>query len=210
MGTNLMQGVKNIMFDLGGVIIDLNRQHVIDAFKAIGCEQIGLSLDNSHQQGLFLDLDEGRISPAQFHDKIREITGLNITDEAIDHAYNQFLVGIPLYKLQMLRHLREHYKIIMLSNTNAIMFESEIPKLFTAEGLTMNDYFDRIFTSYELGISKPDPRCFQAVIDQSGIIPSETLFLDDSQANLDVAAQMGFKTYLALPYQDYSSIFNLL
>lgn len=73
----------------------------------------------------------------------------------------------------------------------------------------MNDYFDRIFTSYELGISKPDPRCFQAVIDRSGIIPSETLFLDDSQANLDVAAQMGFKTYLALPYQDYSSIFNL-
>ena len=108
-----MQGVKNIMFDLGGVIIDLNRQHVIDAFKAIGCEQIGLSLDNSHQQGLFLDLDEGRISPAQFHDKIREITGLNITDEAIDHAYNQFLVGIPLYKLQMLLSLLEPYKIII-------------------------------------------------------------------------------------------------
>lgn len=209
MDSNLMNGIKNIMFDLGGVIIDLNRQHVIEAFKAIGCEQIGNTLDNSHQQGLFLELDEGRISPAQFHDQIRQITGLDITDEAIDHAYNQFLVGIPLYKLQMLRRLREHYKVIMLSNTNAIMFESEIPKLFTLEGLTMHDYFDQIFLSYKLGISKPAPRCFQAVIDQSGIVPGETLFLDDSQANLDVAAQMGFKTYWAQPYKDYTAIFDL-
>lgn len=205
----LLTGTKNLLFDLGGVIIDLKREQAVEAFISIGCPRIAGLLDNSHQQGAFLALEEGRISPAEFRDEIRRLAGHEIEDSAIDYALNRFLSGIPPYKLTMLRLLREQYRVMMLSNTNAIMFNTEIARLFTAEGGTINDYFDDIFTSFELGIAKPAKHCFELVIEKSGIRPEETLFLDDSQINLDTAETLGFKTFLAKPYHDYSSIFGL-
>lgn len=205
----ILHGTKNLLFDLGGVIIDLKRERAVEAFIEIGCPGIAELLDNSHQQGAFLALEEGRMSAAEFRDEVRRMAGREISDSAIDCALNRFLVGIPVKKLRMLRVLRKHYRVMMLSNTNPIMFDTEIARLFRAEGGEMGDYFDDVFTSYRLGITKPARRCFEAVIEQSGIVPEETLFLDDSQTNLDAAAALGFRTYLAKPYEDYSPMFGL-
>lgn len=205
----ILHGTKNLLFDLGGVIIDLKRERAVEAFMAIGCPGIAELLDNSHQQGAFLALEEGRMTASEFRDEVRRMAGREISDSAIDYALNRFLVGIPAKKLKMLRMLRKQYRVMMLSNTNPIMFDTEIARLFGAEGGEMGDYFDDVFTSYKLGITKPARRCFELVIAQSGIVPEETLFLDDSQKNLDAAAALGFKTYLAKPYEDYSPMFGL-
>ncbi len=206
---DLLQGTKNILFDLGGVIIDLRRSDAVEAFRALGCSRIGELLGDFHQQGVFLALEEGRITPADFRNEVRRLASCDLSDNDIDNALNRFLVGIPPIKLRMLRELRKHYRVMMLSNTNAIMFESLIAEMFRAEGGSMNDYFDDVFTSYELGIAKPARACFEKVLTLSGVKAEETLFLDDSQTNLDAAAQLGFKTFLAEPYTDYTPIFNL-
>ena len=97
----------------------------------------------------------------------------------------------------------------MLSNTNPIMFESRIPELFRIQGLNIPDYFDKLYLSYQLGVTKPSPKIFEKIIADSGILPQETLFLDDSQKNIDAARKFGFQTYLVAPRKDFSFIFGL-
>ena len=97
----------------------------------------------------------------------------------------------------------------MLSNTNPIMFESRIPELFRIQGLNIPDYFDKLYLSYQLGVTKPSPKIFEKIIADSGILPQETLFLDDSQNKIDAARKFGFQTYLVAPREDISFIFGL-
>lgn len=205
----LLHGVKNLLFDLGGVLMDLNRQRCVDAFVALGYRDADKMLGEYAQQGVFMALEEGKVSPEEFRTAIRHEIGKEVTDEAIDYALNQFLLGIPDAKLSLLRKLREHYRVMMLSNTNSIMFEQGIDRDFRIQGLTVNDYFDEKYLSYELGVAKPKPEIFEKVIALSGIKPEDTLFFDDSQANLDAAARFGFRTYLVAPFSDFSSLFNL-
>ncbi len=193
-----------IIFDLGGVIINLKKQNCIDAFKALGYDSVDKMLGEYRQDGEFLALEEGRISPEEWRCIVRENISLPVTDEQIDDAFNAFLVDIPIEKLRMLRTLKEKYRIAMLSNTNKVMFESKIPKLFKIEGLTIEDYFDDFFLSYKMGMSKPSSEIFIKVAEELGIEPCEALFIDDSQANVDTASKLGFQTMCVEPYTDFS------
>lgn len=151
--------------------------------------------------GLFLQPNFGM--------KSGNIFGEAITDQQIDEAFNRFLVGIPEQKLTLLRQLHKSYRLFMLSNTNPIMFESRIPELFRIQGINIPDYFDKLYLSYQLGVTKPSPKIFEKIIADSGILPQETLFLDDSQKNIDAARKFGFQTYLVAPREDFSFIFDL-
>lgn len=203
----MIQNVKTIIFDLGGVLLDLKKQACIDAFVALGYHNVRELLGEYAQKGVFLQLEEGLISAPEFRDIVRQNIGKPVSDADIDHALNQFLVDVPDYKLSMLLELRKKYQVFMLSNTNEIMFEGDIKKIFRKQGLEITDYFDRFFLSYEMKVAKPKPLIFENLIAESGINPVETLFLDDSQANLDAASKFGFKTYLARPKEDFRSIF---
>lgn len=193
-----------IIFDLGGVIINLNKQNCIDAFKELGYSSIDKMLGEYKQGGEFLALEEGRLSPEEWRDNVRKSIASPVTDKQIDDAFNAFLVDIPIEKLQMLRLLKNKYRIAMLSNTNKVMFESKIPELFKIEGLTIDDYFDDFFLSYKMGMSKPSPEIFIKVAEDLGINPYEALFIDDSQANVDTASKLGFQTMCVEPYTDFS------
>lgn len=193
-----------IIFDLGGVIINLKKQNCIDAFKALGYDSVDKMLSEYRQDGEFLALEEGRVSPEEWRNIVRRSISSPVTDEQIDAAFNAFLVDIPVEKLRMLRALKTKYRIAMLSNTNKVMFESKIPELFKIEGLTIEDYFDDFFLSYKMGMSKPSPEIFIKVAEELGIEPNEALFIDDSQANVDAAAKLGFQTMCVEPYADFS------
>ena len=195
---------KIIIFDLGGVIINLKKQNCIDAFKALGYNSVDTMLSEYRQDGEFLALEEGRVSPEEWRDIVRKSIPSPVTDAQIDAAFNAFLVDIPVEKLRMLRTLKSKYRIAMLSNTNKVMFESKIPELFKIEGLTIEDYFDDFFLSYKMGMSKPSPEIFIKVAEQLGIEPNEALFIDDSQANVDAASKLGFQTMCVEPYTDFS------
>ena len=199
-----MREYTTILFDLGGVIINLKKQNCIDAFKALGYDSVDKMLSEYRQDGEFLALEEGRVSPEEWRNIVRQSISSPVTDEQIDAAFNEFLVDIPVEKLRMLRTLKSKYRIAMLSNTNKVMFESKIPELFKIEGLTIEDYFDDFFLSYKMGMSKPSPEIFIKVAEELGIEPNEALFIDDSQVNVDAAAKLGFQTMCVKPYTDFS------
>lgn len=200
--------VKVLLFDLGGVIIDLDRSQCVKALTEIGMKGAEELLGLYAQQGAFLLLETGKVSPAEFRDIIRKEIDGEVTDSQIDDAFNKFLIGLPIERLRLLRQLREKYKVYMLSNTNAIMFDSKIDELFRQDGLTVNDYFDGLGLSYESGYAKPEKEIFDYLLDKFNLQSADILFFDDSQKNLDAAAALGFKTYLVEPGMEFADAFN--
>ena len=201
-------GIRNLLFDLGGVIINLDRQRCVDALTALGDEKADEMLGLSVKRGTLMDLEEGKISPSDFFKRMRQKIGKAVSDEEIVHALNELLIGIPLDRLTLLRNLRQRFYVMMLSNTNPIMFDTKIAECFAQEGLSITDYFDDVYLSYRLKSCKPDIAIFKKVIELSRIVPQETLFFDDSQKNLDAAASLGFKTFLVTPDRDIVTFFN--
>ena len=203
-----IKGIKNIVFDLGGVLIDLDREACIEKFREIGFNQADKLLTNYRQKGIFKGLEMGTVSPRELYNYINSEVGHPIDTEKINEALRAFLVGLPVYKMDMLLRLRQYYKVFMLSNTNPIMIEPVRNKFFRQQGLTINDYFDRLFLSFEMGMLKPDAGIFKAVLYEAGIKANETLFIDDSATNIDAALKLGFKTYMPAPKEDFRHIFQ--
>lgn len=196
--------IKNLLFDLGGVIMDIERRNCVAAFEALGLPDADSFFGEYSQQGPFMALEEGTISVDDFHSRMRGYFAHPVSDSDIDAAFLRFLTGIPTYRLNALRQLRRRFGIYLLSNTNEIMWHSMIADEFTKEGLTREDYFDGMVTSFNAKALKPDARIFNYACDTLGIKPDETLFIDDSQRNLDSAAALGFNTLLVKPGEEFA------
>ncbi len=195
--------VKNLLFDLGGVIMDIRRENCEQAFRQLGMDSIGDYLGDYGQKGPFAALEEGKITEQEFRDSVRALIPRDVTDEEIDKAFNRFLTGIPLRRLEELRRLRKDYKLYLLSNTNSIMWRQDIARYFRQEGKSLEDYFDGIVTSFEAKCCKPDPAIFRLVVEKCGISPEETIFFDDSKANVEAASQLGFGTRHVVPGTEF-------
>lgn len=189
--------IDNLLFDLGGVILNIDRMQCVEALKKIGMPHPEELLGDYGQKGPFLALERGEITPAEFRTQLRRYFDRPVTDEAIDEAFCRFLTGIPVERLHAIEQLRARgFHTYLLSNTNALMWNRYILPEFTKDGHDINHYFDGIITSFEVKAYKPEAAIFRAAIDRLGIDPKATLFYDDSQANLDGAAQLGFNTAL--------------
>lgn len=188
--------IKNLLFDLGGVIMDIKRDNCVAAFRRLGMESPEKLLDEYTQKGPFLKVENGDWSAAEFRDEIRRIIGRPVGDADIDEAFSRFLVGIPVGRLRALETLKRRYRVYLLSNTNPIMWHGRIASEFAKDGHDAAYYFDGMLTSFEARAVKPDAAIFRLAESRFGIIPAETLFLDDSQRNLEAAAALGFKTAL--------------
>ena len=201
--------IKNLLFDLGGVIMDLDRSRCVEAFRELGMKNPDEFLGVYGQKGDFLALERGDIDADEFHRRIRPLFSRPVTDEEIDRAFDRFLIGIPLHRLQALRALRaEGYKVYLLSNTNPIMMDGFIADQFRQEGLEMADYFDGEVCSYKAHCYKPEPEIFEYTCRKFGIKPSETLFFDDSQANVDAARALGFEAETVAPGTEFTDILS--
>jgi len=202
------RGIKNVIFDFGGVLINLDRQRCIDSFKQLGMDHVEELINPFAQHGVFMQLEKGEITPAVFRDKIREEFGRLATDEQIDAAWNSFLLDIPDYKLEALLKLREHYLVYLLSNTNEIHWKWSCENAFPYKSFGETDYFEETFLSYEMKLAKPDVAIFEAVLETTGIDPKETLFIDDSEANCKAAESLGITTYICKPGEDWTPLFK--
>lgn len=200
----MVRGVKSIIFDLGGVMIDLDFDRCIESFKAIGFEGAEKLVSCYHPEGIFGAAERGEVTPAQLCDYVREVSGCgDLSDEAICEAYRSLLVGIPCSKLRMLERLREEgYKLYALSNINEIMYP-RILEFFAADGRSADYYFDKMYLSYEMGVMKPSREIYERVISDSGVTPSETLFIDDGDKNIAAAREFGLRVYLAKAHEDF-------
>lgn len=203
--------IKNLLFDLGGVIIDIDRNRCVEALEKLGVADADSLLGKYVQSGIFADLESGNISASEFRDALRRHAGNTaLTDSDIDTAFQKFLIGLPERRLEELRELRKKFGVYLLSNTNPIMWNDSIARLFRSEGKEREDYFDGMVISFEARVMKPDAAIFRYTVEKLGIRPEETLFIDDSQANLDAASALGFHTALAVPGRDFADIIKPL
>ncbi len=186
--------IQNLLFDLGGVIMDIKKDNCVQALRELGFHNADEYLGDYSQKGPFGQLEQGLISPEEFRAFIRSQVDTPLTDGQIDEAFNRFLIGIPVERLRQLQMLRQRYGIYLLSNTNPIMWHAKIAEEFEKDGLTIEAYFDGIVTSFDAKILKPDVKIFEYAAVNCHIKPEETLFLDDSLANLTGAEKAGFRT----------------
>ena len=190
------KNINTLIFDFGGVIINLDKARCIRSFKELGFIDIDRYLGDFIQSGIFLKLEKGELSPDEFRSEIKKLIPEKVTDEQINKAWNSFLAGIPTEKMDMLLELKKKFKLLLLSNTNSIHKECYQEIFIHYNGLPMSAYFDKMYVSYEMGLVKPDPLIFQKLISDSGITPSECLFLDDGVKNIEAGQEAGFQTYL--------------
>lgn len=184
--------INNVIFDLGGVVIDLDRDRAVRALTDLGLTDADEMLGLYGQQEPFYGLETGERPAGEFFDIMRSRMNPGVTDRDITNAFNQFLVNLPAERLAMLRRMRmAGFRTFVLSNTNPVMFNSWIDRAFRQEGGTVNDYFDGVTVSYEELMCKPNVEIFKTLMRRYGLNPAETLMLDDSEKNCRAAAEAG-------------------
>ena len=204
-----MEAIKNLIIDFGGVIINLTRNRCIEAFESLGVKDIREQIVNNYQhKDLFMQVEIGSITTAGFRDGIRRLSGQALTDEQIDNAWIAMLDDVPDYKLNLLLDLRKHYNTMLLSNTNEIHWEWSERTCFSYKGHHVSDFFNRIYLSYKLHMLKPNADIFEYVLQDAGIKPEETLFIDDATPNCRTAESLGLHTYTPEPREDWSFLFK--
>lgn len=198
--------LKVLIFDFGGVLIDLDRDKSVAEFERLGVKNASDMLSNYVQSGIFYLLESGQISADEFRDRLREEYGIgHVTDDDIDAAFFAFLRTVPQHRIDFLRGLHaegrrnrrgERIRIVLLSNTNVIHFPTCMHRFFESDGDRVTDFFDHLYLSYEMKMSKPDDDIFLALAAAEGVEPGQCLFFDDGPANVATAARLGFKTQL--------------
>lgn len=184
--------IRNIIFDFGCVLVDLDKHRCIDAFRNIGAEAVARYVDECRQEDLFHDLEVGNTGIREFCEAVRHKSPeCKATDEEICEAWNALLTGIPRQRIEDLISLKDCYRLMLLSNTNPVHWSKAVTEYFPHGGLGIEDYFEKTYLSYEMHMLKPDHRIFKTVLADAGITASETLFIDDSPANCKAAAELG-------------------
>lgn len=204
-----MENIKNIVFDLGGVLVDLDLQRCRQRFIDLGMDEVARLVDPCYPAEVFGRLERGDISLHEACDAMRALAHTpDVTDEQIAEAYGAFVTGVPVEKLRMIERLRAAgRRPYVLSNNNPASMRV-IRRFFEADGRRMEDYFDRIYLSYELHELKPSEAIFRKMLDDSGMLPEETLFIDDGERNVAAAQALGFGVYMPVAGEDFSHLFD--
>jgi len=192
----MLQNIKNLILDLGGVLYDIRYENIADTFRSYGLhdfEKLYVQAGQAPEIDLF---EEGKITPEQFRVFIRSLTPKNLSDNQIDHAWNAILIDLPEVRVQLLKKLRKKYRIFLFSNTNeinCIEFERFVTEKF--EENIFDTHFEKSYYSHTLGMKKPKPEAFLKICEEQNLIPAETLFIDDTERHIIGAQKAGLQTY---------------
>ena len=195
-----MKKIKNIIFDLGGIFIEIYFSKTEKAFKSLGILNWSQFYSQSTASALFENLETGKITPEEFYEGFRKESGSDLTDEQIKGAWNAMLGTFSRERLQWLHAIGKRYKIYLFSNTNIIHYVA-FQKIFSESTGEQNfdDYFIKAHYSHELGVRKPYASSYKKLLEIEKLKPEETLFIDDAAKNIEGAKQAGLQTLLLLP-----------
>lgn len=200
--------IRNIIFDWGGVLLDLDVEGCIRAFEKAGATHIKEQLNGTNELGVFKDYECGKIDTPAFRREICRLTGTELPDAEIDRIWNSELLTIPQEKLELLQSLHSRYNLYLLSNTNELHWEHGSAYAFQYQGKDLKDCFKQIFLSFRMGLAKPDPAIFRTALYEAGLSAEETLFIDDAEINCQAAASVGIHTAHYIPGTDLNKIFE--
>jgi len=190
-----LKGIKNIIFDLGGVLLNLDFNLTQQAFVKLGVTDFKGYYNKAKQIGLFDDFEIGRISETEFCDGIRGLSGLDKSNVVLMEAWNAMLLNFPIIRKELLLMLKQKFSIVLLSNTNEThvrAFTEIIKKDINEDSLSL--LFNAVYYSNEIGFRKPNLNAFEFVLAQNNFKAEETLFIDDSIQHLEGAKMLGIKT----------------
>lgn len=188
--------IRIIIFDLGGVILTLDQPQAVRRFEALGLKDAEQRLDPYTQQGIFGNLEEGKIDAEAFRLELSKLIGREVSFDECCYAWQGYAKELPQRNLDALKKLRsEGYRLILLSNTNPYMMEWVDSPRFDGQGHGIRDYMDACYLSYEMKVMKPADSFFRRVLMAEKIPPSACLFVDDGPRNVAAASQIGIRTY---------------
>ena len=191
----LVPSVKSLIFDLGGVILDLSVPHTLTSFANLSKMSEERVEELYVKSPGFLEYEKGLIDDRAFRDFVRQTFSISADDAAIDDCWNAMLRGIPAVKLDLLLRLQSEFQVFLLSNTNAIHLH-HIDEVILPQGQQkkpLDSYFHKAYYSHRMGKRKPDAEIFEQVLEENNLVPEQTLFLDDYVVNIEGARALGIK-----------------
>lgn len=203
-----LEHYEAIIFDLGGVIINLDYQLTTNAFQELGMDNFKESYSQLAQNRLFDDFETGKISSQHFINKLLTLLPSGTSANQVVHAWNSMILNVPQKKIELLDQLRSKYRLFLLSNTNEIHMVKVRREWKKVSHQPMEYYFETIFLSNEMGLRKPDPKIFGKVCIEKGLDPLKTLFIDDSPQHISGSRSIGMKTIHLTNPEDLYSVFS--
>ncbi len=197
---------KNIIFDLGGVILNIDFALTAKAFESLGVTGFADHFSQFKISPLFESYEVGGITNEAFFDAIRKATELNLTDEEITYAWNALLLDFPQQRIDLLLQLKQRYNIYLLSNTNALHANHFQAQLKQQTGLYLEDIFHKVYMSHEVNMRKPGKEIYEYVLKDNNLKPEETLFLDDTHTNFSGSIEAGIDHVLISKEKDILSL----
>ncbi len=192
-----MPAFKNILFDLGDVLIDIDFQKVKAAFENLGITEFDKQFSQLTASSLFENLETGKISETDFYKEIQQQSKIPLAETDIKNAWNAILLDFRAESMKRLQELKQTHRLFLLSNTNAIHLTEVNNILHRQLGINNLDvFFEKAYYSHVVGLRKPYRQVFDYVLKDAGIVASETMFIDDTPPNIETAGQLGFSTHL--------------
>ncbi len=200
--------IRTIIFDFGGVIIDIDYLRVIKKFEDYGVNDFKKRFSKAIQDDFFQKVEKGKVSKEVFLETIRNFSGKKISDKQIVSAWNAILEKYPSHRIDLLQEVKKYYTSILLSNTNSLHIEAAM-KLYQKDyTIPFENLFDKIYWSYEIGLRKPDKEIFQFVLQKHNLKAEETFFIDDSIQHIETAARLGIQTHHLKEGEDVAHLFE--
>jgi FMN phosphatase YigB (HAD superfamily) len=191
---SIMNNIKNIIFDFGTVLLNIDYMLTAKAFEELGLKDFHAQFAYKNQHQVFDDLEMGLISPSEFYNHLRKQTGLNLADEQLKQAWNAILMDFPQSRIDCLLGLKKKYRLFLLSNTNAIHVEAFTTSLNTIHNCDfLNTMFEKCYYSNEINLRKPSKEIYEYVMADKKLVLSETVFVDDLKENVDTAIEVGLQ-----------------
>jgi putative hydrolase of the HAD superfamily len=190
-----MKAIKNIILDLGGVIMNLNVPKTISELKTIGITDIVNKTGHHYEYRFFYDFEIGAITEEEYLEELRKLSSQSPSYEQIKMAWNALILDMPKERIELIKKLKSKYNIYLLSNTNSIHQKKFLDEFEVANGFKFNDLFLKTYYSHEIGIRKPDAEIFSFILNDSELNAEESIFVDDSIDNIKAAEKLGIQTF---------------
>lgn len=200
--------INAIIFDLGGVLLDINYRLTIEAFNNLGCSDFESIYTQQKQSQLFDDFETGKVSSETFRKSLQKQMQFSISNVEFDNAWNKMLLQLPEQRIELLEKLNKKFSLFLLSNTNEIHIKAFKKIISSSIGYErFENCFKKVYFSSEIGNRKPNASCFEMVLSENKLSAAKTLFIDDSIQHVEGAYKIGIKTLLIESGEELVSIF---
>ena len=190
----IQEHIDTIIFDFGGVLINIDYHKTIDAFKELGIEDFEERYSQADQTSLFNDIEIGKISAQRFVNELLHFLPQGTSPNQVVHAWNAMLLDVPQSGIDLLQKLKGKYRVFLLSNTNEIHIPRALAEWRKTSDVEFYDCFEHVYLSHEIGMRKPDEEIFEYVCREQNILPENALFIDDSAQHIEGASKVGLNT----------------